>query len=714
LLNTRIYLVEFDDGHVAEYSANVIAEAIYNQVDDDGLMHSLFTDIIGHRKIEDEAMSDEDFTALETGQNPLHARTTKGWDICIQWCDGSSSWHPLSEIKNSFPVQLAEYAKHNDLQDEPAFRWWLKHTLRRKKYLLKAVKSRYSKRTHKFGIQVPQTVEEALEIDRATNTTFWFDAIQKEMKNVRVAFKFLDTGERVPIGYKWIKCHLIFDVKMDFTRKARYVAGGHMTDPPATLTYSSVVSRDSVRIAFMLAALNDVDLLAADIGNAYLNAPTRERVYTTAGLEFGAELQGQSVLIVRALYGLKSCGAAWRAHLAGTLQSLGFNSCLADPDVWFRAATKPDGFEYYEYLLVYVDDLLVLSHNPIAVMKALGDFYRLKDGFEKPKRYLGADVVEWRFGDDSKLRWSLSSSQYVKEAIRNVEEELAKSNLRLPGKSSTPMPLNYRPELDTSPLLADDAVHYFQSQISILRWAVELGRIDIYIDTALLSQHLVQPRQGHLEAVYHIYSYLKKHERCTMVFDDAIVEFSEADFPSFEWTDFYGDVKESIPPNAPVPRGNPVQTTAFVDANHAGNQVTRRSHTGILLYCNSAPIIWYSKAQATVETSTFGSEFVALRIAVELIEALRYKLKMLGVPIEGPTNVLCDNKSVVTNSTEPASVLKKKHNAICYHRVREAVAAKIIRIAHIPTGQNLADMFTKPLGGCKLFEFCKKILYQMG
>jgi hypothetical protein len=487
-----------------------------------------------------------------------------------------------------------------------------------------------------------------------------------------------------------------------------------MTDPPPTLTYSSVVSRDSVRIAFMLAALNDVDLLAADIGNAYLNAPTRERVYTTAGLEFGAELQGQSVLIIRALYGLKSSGAAWRAHLAGTLQALGFTSSLADPDVWYRAATKSDGFQYYEYLLVYVDDLLVLSHTPVIIMKALEDFYRLKDGFEKPKRYLGADVAEWRFGDDVKPRWSLSSSQYVKEAIKNVEAELAKSNLRLPGKASTPMPLNYRPELDTSPLLTDEAVNYYQSQISILRWAVELGRIDIYIDTALLSQHLVHPRQGHLEAIYHIYSYLKKHERCTMVFDDAPVIFGEADFPVFEWTDFYGDVKESIPPNAPEPRGNPVQTTAFVDANHAGNQVTRRSHTGILIYCNSAPIVWYSKAQATVETSTFGSEFVALRIAVELIEALRYKLRMLGVPIEGPTNVLCDNKSVVTNSTEPSSVLKKKHNSICYHRVREAVAAQVIRIAHIPTGQNLADMFTKPLGGCKLHEFCKKILYQMG
>jgi hypothetical protein len=458
--------------------------------------------------------------------------------------------------------------------------------------MLKAVKTRYARRTHKFGIQLPQTVDEALAIDRETNTTYWFDAIQKEMKNVQVAFKFLDSGERVPVGYKWIKCHLIFDVKMDFTRKARYVAGGHMTDPPSTLTYSSVVSRDSVQIAFMLAALNDVQLLTADIGNAYLNAPMREKVYTTAGLEFGAELQGQPVLIIRALYGLKSSGAAWRAHLAGTLQSLGFISSLADPDVWYREATKPDGFQYYEYLLAYVDDILVLSHDPVSIMKGLEDFYRLKDGYGKPTRYLGAEVLQWHFPDDLQPKWGLSSHQYVKEAIKNVELELAKHDLRLPRKTSTPLPSNYRPELDTSPLLTDEAVNYYQSQISILRWAVELGRIDIYIATALLSQHLVHPCQGHLEAVYHIYSYLKGHDRCTMVFDDAPVTFSQADFQTFDWTDFYGDVREAIPPNSPKPRGNPVQTTAFVDADHAGNQVTRRSHSGILIYCNSSPIIW--------------------------------------------------------------------------------------------------------------------------
>ena len=99
-------------------------------------------------------------------------------------------------------------------------------------------------------------------------------AIEKEMRNVMPAFRFLDESERVPIGYKWIPCHMVFDVKMDFTRKARFVAGGHVTDPPTTLTYASVVSRESVRIAFLIAALNNLDILANDVGNAYLNADT--------------------------------------------------------------------------------------------------------------------------------------------------------------------------------------------------------------------------------------------------------------------------------------------------------------------------------------------------------------------------------------------------------------------------------------------------------
>jgi hypothetical protein len=107
---------------------------------------------------------------------------------------------------------------------------------------------------------------------------------------------------------------MIFDVKMDFTRKARFVAGGHMTEPPAALTYANVVSQESIRISFLIAALNDLEILAADISNAYLHAPCRERVYIVCGPEFGPEDQGKFTVIVRAQYGLKSSGAAWRAH----------------------------------------------------------------------------------------------------------------------------------------------------------------------------------------------------------------------------------------------------------------------------------------------------------------------------------------------------------------------------------------------------------------
>jgi hypothetical protein len=247
---------------------------------------------------------------------------------------------------------------------------------------------------------------------------------------------------------------------MDFTRKGRFVAGRHMTNPPAEITYSSVVTRDSVRLAFLIAALNDIKILATNIGNAYLNAKPREKVYFTAGPEFGAELQGKHVMIVRALYGLKSSGAAWRSHLANTLRSLGFTSCLADPDVWYRAARKPCGAEYYEYILVYVDDVLALSHQPEVIMQSLETYYRLKGGYSKPTQYLGAAVKEWTFPDDvSRPKWALSFEQYVKEAIKNFEKHLAGQNRTL-RRSYQPIPMAYLPELDITPLLRDEEVHY--------------------------------------------------------------------------------------------------------------------------------------------------------------------------------------------------------------------------------------------------------------
>ena len=198
-------------------------------------------------------------------------------------------------------------------------------------------------------------MEEALRLDEANGNHFWEDAVKKEMGKVKVAYRTHEahTPEEVRkrlapelTGYKEITCHLIFDVKMDFTRKARFVANGAKTEAPASITYSSVVSRDSVKLAFLIAALNDLDILACDIGNAYLNAPCREKIWFKAGRECGADM-GKVMIITRALYGLKSSGASWRAMLSKSILEMGFQSSIVDPDVYLRRNNKPEGEPYY-------------------------------------------------------------------------------------------------------------------------------------------------------------------------------------------------------------------------------------------------------------------------------------------------------------------------------------------------------------------------------
>ena len=168
-------------------------------------------------------------------------------------------------------------------------------------------------------------------------------------------------------------------------------------------------------------------------------------------------------------------------------------------------------------------------------------------------------------------------------------------------------------------------------------------------------------------------------------------------FKKHDWFDFYRDAQEAIPNDMPKPRGNMMTTHCFVDASHGSDRVTRRSQTGILIFCNRAPIMWHSKKQNTVKASTFGSEFQAMKNAVELVESLRYELRMFGIPIDGATNIFCNNEAVYKNTSMPESTLKKKHHAIAYHRCREAVAAGTLRVAKEGTKTNLSDLFTKVL-----------------
>ena len=310
----------------------------------------------------------------------------------------------MKDVKEAYPVQVTEYALHKQIHKKPAFAWWTPYVLKKRNRIISKIKSKYWTRTHKFGIFIPKSVQAAKAEDARNGNTLWWDSICKEMRNIRIAFELFDEyisfddaiKELKSKGYQQIDCHIIFDIKMgeNFRRKARMVAGGHKTSTPSSLTYSSVVSRDSVRLAFLIAALNDLQILACDIQNAYLTAPCREKVFTIAGPEFGSDC-GKLFIITRALYGLKSSGAAFRSFLADHLHDIGYRSCLADPDVWMRPAMKPDGFKYWEYILCYVDDILCVSHNPTATMKLIQSKFKLKDDkMEPPDTYWGLPFLK--------------------------------------------------------------------------------------------------------------------------------------------------------------------------------------------------------------------------------------------------------------------------------------------------------------------------------
>jgi hypothetical protein len=288
----------------------------------------MLSEIIDHRVLIDAIPKTQG-----TYENPYGVKrrkaTTRGWELLVEWRDGSTDWIVLKGLKESYPVELAQYAIERGIQDEPAIAWWLPHVVKKQKRILRKVKSKYWARTHKYGIRDPKSIEEAIEIDKENGNSLWMDAIRLEMKNVRMAFEEYDGDPNSLVGYVQITGHLVFDVKLgeNFRRKARYCADGHRTGAPASVTYSTVVSRDSVRILLTIAALNGLDILGADVQNAFLTAPNKEKCWMIAGPEFGHE-EGKTFLVVKAFTALSMCPL--KALLSLSISEYRSSCCLCE------------------------------------------------------------------------------------------------------------------------------------------------------------------------------------------------------------------------------------------------------------------------------------------------------------------------------------------------------------------------------------------------
>jgi hypothetical protein len=678
--------------------------------------------VVSHAQAEYVRLCDEAFDAtndpVDTREwSPLRMLSHRVWRdklnqrhvlARVTWLNDDPTWIPMEALRQEQPFLIIDYVtKQPRLLQHPDFKWIHGYVnnapeLQRMAKIFKATVDRTPK--YKFGVEVPTSIAHALRLDAQAGNTMWQDAINTEVKQLNdyKTFRLRIKSDDLE-GYTRIPYHCVFDVKFDGRRKCRIVAGGNHTTPTKESVFSGVVNISSVRLGFLIAGLNDLQICAADIGNAFLYGRTREKVYVRAGNEFGPHLKGKDLIVDKSLYGLRTSSARFHEHLSAKLRTMGYYPSKADMDLWMK-----DCGTHYEYIARYVDDIIAFGKDPLSTINELKRDYILK-GVGRPEYYLGGDVVEldatWhKYG----VTQALSAKTYATNVVEKYET-LFNMELR---KYNSPMEKEYHPETDESELLDETGASKFRGLIGSANWMITLGRYDIAYATSSLARFAMAPRSGHMKAMLRVFGYIKKHKQGQIIVDHNYMDWKHYEVEKHDWEEFYPGASEELPPDMPEPKGKSIRITVFKDADHAHDLVTRRSVTGILMFGNNMPIEWISKRQKTVETSTYGSELVASRIATDLIVEYRYKFRMLGIPIDGPSLMLGDNASVITSTTTPSSPLRKKHNAVAYHRVREAIAAGIINFAKIDSSDNLSDCLTKPLRPDEFMKLVKPVLFR--
>jgi hypothetical protein len=419
--------------------------------------------------------------------------------------------------------------------------------------------------------------------------------MKKEIDNIQAYKTFKDMGTvNYVSGYKKIIVHFVFAIKHDLQHKARLLAGGHLTEPTMEGSYSSVVNLRSLRICLVAAELNGLQIMVGDISSAYLEAYTKAKVCFTAGPEFG-ELEGHTFIIEKALYGLCTSGASWHQRFADTLRDLGYVPCMADPDVWMKNCGT-----HYDYICVYVDDIMHMSKTPKCLFDSLKNIYYYNlAGVGEPSYHLGGNFYR---DPDGTLAWGADT--YIKKMLANYEKLFD-----LPPKGhSSPMAERDHPELDLTPECDANRIRMYQSMIGALQWAVTLGSFDILMGVATMSSFRVAPRQGHVDRLKRIYGYLKRNPDGAIRFRTGILDQESREPPvKYDWINsVYGPNPEELSTNMPPPLGNMFRTTTYEDANLVHCLVTGRSMSGIIHLVNQTPTQWFCKKQNVVETATYG------------------------------------------------------------------------------------------------------------
>ena len=385
--------------------------------------------------------------------------------------------------------------------------------------------------------------------------------------------QFHDGKVVTPDGSQKIRVHFVYAVKHDGRSKARLVADGHQTKEPVESIYSGVVSLSSFRIVVFLSQLNDLEIWGADVGNAYLEAYTDEKLCIMAGPEF-KELQSHLLIMIKALYGTRSGGVGWHDRLFDILQELKFEPSKANTDVWIRP--EPRG-ACYEYIAVYVDDIEIAAKGPQAFYHELKIKYNLK--------LKGVGPLEYHLGctykKDPDGTLAADPSKYVNKILESYERMFKEK----PRKFRPPLEGGDHPEIDTSELCDEHQTKQLQTLIGQLQWLISLGRFDIAVHVMSLSSFRAQTRKGLLDRAKRIVGYLLFLPDGAVRFRTGEPDFSSLKDQEYDWTrSVYSGACEQIPHDIPKPLGKHVQTTHYVDANLHHDLATGKAATAVLVF----------------------------------------------------------------------------------------------------------------------------------
>jgi hypothetical protein len=513
----------------------------------------------------------------------------------------------------------------------------------------------------------PKTVREAMAGPYAKE---WRVAMDTELGKLRSMGTW--SPSTLPKGRKRLTAKWVFKVKRDAAGnlvkfKARLVARGFLQVEGVDFdeTFAPVGRATLLRILVALATGLDWELQQADVEGAYLNGYLDTPIYM-AYPEGVPREGGDCLRLHRSLYGLKQSGRAWWEELKAGLESIGFKQLESEWGLYFRPPGKKGGFAL---LLVYVDDLVLAiksKDDAEAVWYDIGQMWTITK-LGDVSTILGVQVMRDR---KSKIA-HLSQPGYIDKIV----DKFPSSWLDRKTMPRAPLTKDHEDEKKDEPWAE---LSPYQQVVGCVQWLATMTRPDISYTAGALARKLVQPTETDWQRALRVVAYLKGTATHGLLF------------------------KHKFDPAGPHLEG-------FVDADWAGDVETRKSTTGYIFKLDGCPVSWYSRLQGCVAQSTVEAEYVALAEATKEAMWLRGLLAELGVSIDGPTTIHCDNQGAVKLAFKPAGHGRTKHIDTRYHLVRHVVREGVVHLEYIRTEEQPADILTKSLAGPRHVELTEKI-----